>query len=281
MEKLLTTIARWSIGLGVLGSGLSASLYNVEGGERAVIFNRIGGVSQTIADEGTHFRIPWFQIPHIMDIKVRPRVIATTTGSKDLQTVSLNLRVLSHPDTGFLPKIFLTLGTDYDEKVLPSIGNEVLKTVVAQFDASELITNRDVVSAQIRQMLTERAKEFNILLEDVSLTHVTFGQEFTQAIEAKQVAQQEAERARFVVMKNEQEKTAAIIRAEGEAEAARLISQALQKQGSGLIELRRIEATKEIAFTLSKSKNITYLPTGEGGSASGGSNILLGLNTNN
>lgn len=57
----------------------------------------------------------------------------------------------------------------YDERVLPSIGNEVLKATVAQFDAAELITQREVVSAKIRQDLLARAREFNILLEDVSI----------------------------------------------------------------------------------------------------------------
>lgn len=71
--------------------------------------------------------------------------ISTTTGSKDLQMVTLTLRVLSRPDIGHLSKIYQTLGLDYDERVLPSIGNEVLKSIVAQFDAAELITQREVV----------------------------------------------------------------------------------------------------------------------------------------
>jgi regulator of protease activity HflC (stomatin/prohibitin superfamily) len=72
--------------------------------------------------------------------------ISTTTGSKDLQMVSITLRVLSRPDVEHLPRIYQSLGMDYDERVLPSIGNEVLKAIVAQFDAAELITQREVVS---------------------------------------------------------------------------------------------------------------------------------------
>ena len=107
--------------------------------------------------------------------------------------VTLSLRVLSRPDVTHLSKIYQSLGLDYDERVLPSIGNEVLKAIVAQFDAAELITQREVVSARIREDLLTRAREFNIVLEDVSITHLTFGQEFTKAVEQKQIAQQDAE----------------------------------------------------------------------------------------
>jgi prohibitin 1 len=75
--------------------------------------------------------------------------ISTTTGSKDMQMVSITLRVLSRPDVEHLSKIYQSLGMDYDERVLPSIGNEVLKSIVAQFDAAELITQREVVSLEV------------------------------------------------------------------------------------------------------------------------------------
>lgn len=83
--------------------------------------------------------------------------------------VSLTLRVMSRPDTRHLSTIYRSLGLDYDERVLPSIGNEVLKATVAQFDAAELITQREVVSSRIREDLLKRAGEFNIVLEDVSI----------------------------------------------------------------------------------------------------------------
>jgi len=70
------------------------------------------------------------------------------------------------------------------------------------------------VSREIRKILTERAANFNIALDDVSITSLTFGKEFTAAIEAKQVAAQEAERAKFVVEKAEQDKRSAVIRAQ-------------------------------------------------------------------
>jgi prohibitin 1 len=123
-----------------------------------------------------------------------------------------------------------------------------------------------------------RAEQFNIALEDVSITHMTFGKEFTRAVEQKQIAQQDAERARFIVERAEQERQANVIRAEGEAESADIISKAVAKAGDGLIQIRRIDATKEIAQTLATNPNVTYLP---GGGNGGGKNtsLLLGLRT--
>ena len=177
-----------------------------------------------------------------------------------------------------MANVMQSYGTDYDERVLPSIGNEVLKSIVAQFDAAELITQREAVSNRIRTDLLKRASQFNIALEDVSITHMTFGKEFTRAVEQKQIAQQDAERARFIVERAEQERQANVIRAEGEAESADIISKAVGKAGSGLIEIRRIDASKEIAQTLSSNPNVTYLPCGEGKEGGGkNTSLLLGL----
>lgn len=156
--------------------------------------------------------------------------------------------------------------------MLPSIGNEVLKAIVAQFDAAELITQREAVSQRIRADLTKRANEFHIALEDVSITHMTFGKEFTKAVEQKQIAQQDAERARFIVERAEQERQANVIRAEGEAESADIISKAIAKSGDGLIQIRKIEASREIATVLASNPNVAYIPGGKSGT-----NLLMNV----
>lgn len=119
----------------------------VDGGHRAIIFSRLNGVLGSVYAEGLHFRIPWFNYPIIYDVRTRPYKTTSLTGSKglirhfvilhfilvtaafvyfvDLQMVNISLRVLSRPEPTQLPRIYRKLGTDWDERVLPSICNEV------------------------------------------------------------------------------------------------------------------------------------------------------------
>ncbi|KAM7260027.1 hypothetical protein ACFE04_015768 [Oxalis oulophora] len=156
-----------------------------------------GKIITKVYPEGTHFMVPWFEWPVIYDVCARPHLVECTSGNRDLQ----------------IQIAYRTLGQNYNERVLPSIIHETLEAVVAQYNASQLITQHEAVSREIRKIMTERASNFNMALDDVSITSLTFGKEFTAAIEAKQVAAQEAERAKFIVEKAEQDKKSAVIRA--------------------------------------------------------------------
>jgi prohibitin 1 len=106
MANVLNNIAKWAVPVAIGGSLVNQSLYDVKGGTRAVIFDRLSGVKDTVVSEGTHFLIPWLQKSIIYDVRTKPRNISTTTGSKDLQMVSLTLRVLHRPEVQALPKIY-------------------------------------------------------------------------------------------------------------------------------------------------------------------------------
>ena len=131
----------------------------------------------------------------------------------------------------------------------------------------------------IRDDLKDRAEKFNLILDDVSITHVAFSPEFTHAVEAKQIAQQTALQAAFLVDRALQEKEVCvltfsyllslptrnlfclqsiIVRAQGEAKSAELIGESLRRN-KGFLELRRLEAARDIATILSQGQNKVML----------------------
>merc|ERR1712080_581134 len=100
-----------------------------------------------------------------------------------------------------------------------------------------------------------------IILDDVSLTELSFGKEYSAAVESKQIAQQDAQRAAFIVEKALQEKQQKIVQAEGEAKAAEMLGEAVSKN-PGYLKLRKIRASQTIAGVLATSQNRAYLNAG-------------------
>ena len=119
---------------------------------------------------------------------------------------------------------------------------------------------RDGEADAARRRDAERAREFHIELQDVSITDLKFGREFELAVERKQVAQQEAERARFIVDMAQQDKLSIIIKAQGEATSAEMIGMAAA-QNPGFVQLRRIDAAKDVAQIIADGANTVYMST--------------------
>lgn len=183
MEAMFNRIGKVGGGLMAVGFGLTRFFFVVDGGERGVIMDYSRGVIDKVYGEGMHFMIPILQKPRIFEVRAQFQMIHSRTGTKDLQTVDISLRILYRPEESKLPIILNKLGLDYDQRVIPSIGQEVLKSIVAQYNAESLLTAREEVSHLIRRDLSNRAKEFDMILDDVSITHLKFSDEFAQAIE--------------------------------------------------------------------------------------------------
>jgi len=216
------------------------------------------GVKDNIYAEGTHFVIPWFEYPTIFDVRTKPTELASYSGTRDLQYVNISLRVLYRPHVQNLPSILRKFGDDYDRRVLPSIINETLKAVVAMYNAEQLTTQREEVSTRIKRDLQERAEDFHIEIQDCAITHLDFSPQFSKAVEDQQIAQQDAEQAKYLVQLAMQDKKSKIIAAEGESRAAELIGEAIKKNPA-FAELRRIDAAREVAHTLANSRNRVFL----------------------
>lgn len=198
-----------------------ASAVQVGTGQIAVM-TRFGRVTGQEMGEGFHLKNP-LDKANKYDIKVLKEEADAAAASKDLQDVNGKVVVNYRLEAGKISEIHRTVGPLYKEKLVDPAIQEVFKGATAEFDATQLITDRPAVKAKAYEALKNRLERYGIIVQDLSITNFTFSSEFTKAIEAKQVAQQQSEQAKFLVEKAKQEAAAAIESARGQAEAQRLL----------------------------------------------------------
>ncbi len=210
----------------------------VGAGERGIVQN-FGAVQDIVLNEGIHFKIPVVQTVVMMDVKIQKEVTDAAASSSDLQDVDLSVALNFHiiPDKANL--VYQTIGIQFKERIIDPAIQEVMKAVSARYTAEELITKRPAVSAEIQTALTERLLESYISVDAFSIISFSFSQTFTDAIEAKQTAEQNALKAKRDLDRIKVEAEQTIAAATAEAEALRLQKMNISPD---LIELRKIEA---------------------------------------
>ena len=222
----------------------------VNAGYRGVVFNKFNGVDTTQSlGEGMHMITPFVETVKPMSIQVQKATFKTTASSKDLQQVNTEIVLNFHLDPDSVASLYQEVGEDYITKLLEPSVQESIKSVTAEFNATDLIAKRPEVKMKAQELVTVRLAKYHILVNDFSITDFTFSKEFENAIEAKQVAEQEALQKSYELQKAKKDaeiaitqakakKTATITLAEGEAESQRLLRKTLTPE---LIQLRKIE----------------------------------------
>lgn len=199
-----------------------SSFRTIKSGEVG-IKTRFGKVVENQMNEGINFKIPFIEKIVKMNIKVQKTEFDTEGSTKDLQiiksTVAVNYRVESNKST----KLYKTVGTNYEDTILQPSIKESIKSAIAKYNSEEITTKRAEVSKSCLDVLQQKVKKYGIVIEDFNLTNFSFSEEYTRAIEEKQVAQQNLEKAK---LEAETKKT----KAQGEAEANALLQQTLTEQ---------------------------------------------------
>ncbi len=210
----------------------------VGAGERGVVLN-FGAVQETVWDEGLHFRVPIMQKVVLMDVKVQKAVTDAAAASSDLQDVTSSVALNYHviPDKANI--VYQTIGLQFKERIIDPAIQEIMKAVSAEYTAEELITKRPIVSDAMKEALTERLLKSNIAVDAFSIVDFGFSQVFTEAIEAKQTAEQLALKSRRDLERIKIEAEQKVTAAKAEAEALRLQRANISRD---LIELRKVEA---------------------------------------
>lgn len=222
----------------IAGGMLWSSVTIVPAGHRAVLL-RFGAVQGSLA-EGIHTIMPGVNSVVLMETRTQKESSTATAASRDLQTVSTSLALNFRVDPAKIDLIYKNVGTEYKMRIIDPAVQESIKVVTARYTAEELIKSRAQVKSSVEEDITKRLAAYNIIVEPqgLSITNFDFSPEFNKAIEQKQVAQQEAEKQRYVLQQAELEKETEITRAEGKAQAAKLNAAALQVQGGGLVVAR-------------------------------------------
>lgn len=243
------TVKRFTRGaaLGVAAGGalLAVLVLNpfvkVDAGERGVVMN-FGAVQPEVLDEGLHLRVPIMQRIVKVNVQIQKSETRAEAASGDLQdirsVIALNFHVI--PDKANW--VYQNIGTEFKERVIDPSVQESVKAVTAKYTAVQLIGEREAVSRAIREALTERLIVYNLAVDGFSVIDFAFSKKFTDAIEAKQEAEQLALKAQRDLDRIEIEAKQKVAQARAEAESLRLQRQQISAE---LLELRRIEALRE------------------------------------
>ena len=233
-------------------------------GQRGIVLN-FGAVQTQVMEEGLHLRIPVMQEIVLMDVRVQKAETDAAAASADLQDVSSRVALNYHivPDMAHI--VYQKIGAQFKERIIDPAILEVVKAVTAKYTAEELITKRPAVSEAMRLALMERLIANNIAVDAFSIVIFSFSKVFTEAIEAKQTAEQLALKAKRDLDRIKIEAEQKITAARAEAESLRLQRANISPD---LIELRKIEANMK---AIEKWNGILPQVTG------GGAIPLIGL----
>ena len=218
---------------------LSKFFVIVNAGERGVLM-QFGKVQEQILGEGLHVIVPTVYTVKKLSVRVQKQESSAEASSKDLQDVFTDVALNWHIIPDEANAIFQQIGDQKEvvDRIIDPAVEEVLKAVMAQYTAEEIITKRGEVKAAVDDFLTLRLVTYHIAVDDISLVHVHFSQRFSDAVEAKQIAEQEAKRGEFLALKAVKEAEAKVNLAKGEAEVQRLLRDNLTPE---LLERQAIE----------------------------------------
>ena len=208
------------------------------------VVTTFGRVENTTLDSGVHFVLPWQNVVK-MDNRVQKNTVDMPCFSSDIQEVNLTYTINYQIKKSDAQNIYRTIGVDYYQTVIQPCITESVKVVTARYTAEQLVGKRDELAAAIETDLTDKLLRYNIEVVSTSIENMDFTDAFTDAVEAKQVAQQNKLRAETEAEQKVVEAKAAaevrkvnadaaayelLAKAEAEAEANRKISESLTQE---------------------------------------------------
>ena len=206
------------------------------------VITLFGEVNMDALPEGMHFVNPLSNV-RTLDVRVvKADLKGASASTKDLQQVHTDLVVNYRIDGAKAPHIYKEFGFNLEDNVLDPSTSEALKAVTAKYDSEELITKRDMVSKEIKQELQSKVLPYGLTIQSISVVNFKFSDDYQRAIESKVIATQSKLKAEQDLQRIEVEAKQAIAKAEGEARAIAIQSQAINAGGGkDYVNLKAIE----------------------------------------
>jgi len=224
-----------------------SSFVIIDPGEAGVI--RILGKAQDGALlEGIHLKPPFISTVDIYDVTVQKFEVPAQSSTKDLQELTARFAINFRLDPDKVVTIRRTQGTleNIVAKIIAPQTQESFKIAAALRTAEESITQRSQLKQDFDNALEARLDKYGIIVLDTSVVDLNFSKDFARAVEEKQIAEQQAQRAVYIAQEAEQEAQAEINRAKGKAEAQKLLAETLKAQGGQLVlQKEAIQAWRE------------------------------------
>lgn len=204
----------------------ASSIRIVESGQVGIRV-RLGKVTNKTTSEGINFQIPLVEKIEKLNIRVQKTEVTTNSSSKDLQDVDMSLVVNYRIDKEKAINLYKTVGKNYEIVILEPAIEEEIKAVTSRYTAEELITQRSKVSEEAKQELDKKVSKYGIVINEFNITNFKFSEEFSKAIEEKQVAEQKVLTAKQELEKERIEAEKLVVAAEAEKKANELKQQSL------------------------------------------------------
>ena len=223
--KLILTIFVVILAVIFLGS----SFVVIPAGHTGVALT-FGKVEDVVLQEGLHFKVPFVQKIVVVDNRIVKLDVNTEAFSRDLQTITTVVTVNYHVGKENSQTIYKNVGMGFEEVLITPAVNEVLKAVTAKYTAVELVSSRAEVSMLLDEGLNEKMNAYGIFINELNIINWDFSEEYINAVEAKQVAEQNLIKTRteqeqaLVIANTEAQKR--VIAAEAEANEIKVLAQA-------------------------------------------------------
>jgi regulator of protease activity HflC (stomatin/prohibitin superfamily) len=243
--------------------GASGPFVEVPAGNVGVVTN-FGQVQRVTLEPGLHLVTPIYQRVTNVDTRVQPHQFQEIdAASRELQTVKLTGTMNYHIDGQFASDLFQRVGTDFAEKIIDPAFNDFIKTVVPDYSVNDILAKRDEIRRLAKEQLGANLAQYHIVVDDIYIANIAFSDAFQQAIEDKQVAQQQVQTEQQILAQKQIQAQQAVAQAQGQADSTVALAKG-QAEANGLLSASLTDQILQYQYIqkLTDKIQVMLLPSG-------------------